>query len=140
MSVPVQASNLKKGDYVVIKNRPCKILKTTTCKTGKHGHGKTHLYTVDIFTGKKYEELSPSTANLLSPVVKRSEYTLVDLNEEGYCSLLGEDGTVREDLSVDLESELGQEIQCNFNDDQSIIINTLFSMDEEQIQGFKIDK
>ena len=36
----------------------------TTSKTGKHGHAKCHFIATDIFTGKKIEELVPSSHNL----------------------------------------------------------------------------
>jgi translation initiation factor 5A len=76
----MQCSALRKNGFVVIKNRPCKIVDMSTSKTGKHGHAKVHLVAIDIFTGKKLEELCPSTHNMDVPNVTRKEYQLVSLS------------------------------------------------------------
>ena len=103
---PMQCSALRKNGFVVIKGRPCKIVDMSTSKTGKHGHAKVHLVTLDIFTGKKLEDLSPSTHNLEVPFVKRSEYQLLDI-DDGYLSLMTMDGETKDDVKAP-EGELGR--------------------------------
>lgn len=78
------------------------IIGTSTSKTGKHGHAKIHFIGTDIFTGKKLEDICPSTHNMEAPNVKRDDMTLMDIDEEGFLSLLLSDGTpkVRARLSA----------------------------------------
>jgi translation initiation factor 5A len=134
----MQCSALRKNGFVVIKNRPCKIVDMSTSKTGKHGHAKVHLVALDIFTGKKLEDLCPSTHNMDVPVVKRSEYTLVsrafrhgiaiaprytnalsqiDISDDGYLSLMTADGDTKDDVKMP-EGDLGAKITKLFKEEE----------------------
>ncbi|KZV94977.1 translation initiation factor eIF-5A [Exidia glandulosa HHB12029] len=56
LTFPMQCSALRKGGHVIVD--------MSTSKTGKHGHAKVHIIASDIFTGKKLEDVSPSTHNM----------------------------------------------------------------------------
>lgn len=64
---------------ILFQGRACKIVEMSTSKTGKHGHAKVHLIGIDLFTGKKYEDICPSTHNMDVPVVKRADYQVFEL-------------------------------------------------------------
>jgi|ERR1712170_82816 len=98
--VPQQCSALRKNGYVNIKGKPCKIVEMTTSKTGKHGHAKVHLTGLDIFTGKKLEDICPSTHNMMVPTVNRKEYEVVDIDEDCYLTLMDDSGETRDDLKL----------------------------------------
>ena len=65
-----------------------KVVNVSTSKTGKHGHAKANFTATDIFTGKKLEDVIPSTHTTSVPVVSRNEYQLLDISDDGFCSLL----------------------------------------------------
>merc|ERR1711904_245815 len=97
---PQQAGEIRKGSHLMIKGKPCKCTEVSTSKTGKHGHAKAHIVAIDIFTGKKYEDLCPSSHNLDVPFVKRTEYQVLDADENtGEVSLLLESGDMKNDLT-----------------------------------------
>jgi len=132
---PMQCSALRKNGFVVIKGRPCKIVDMSTSKTGKHGHAKVHLIALDIFTGKKYEDLCPSTHNMDVPIVTRKEYQLLDISEDGFLSLMDDDGVIKEDVKMPEQStELYDKLIKMSRDDgreTNVIIQT--AMGEEAV-------
>merc|ERR1712063_220159 len=98
---PQQAGEIRKGSHLMIKGHPCKCIEVSTSKTGKHGHAKAHIVALDIFTGKKYEDLCPTSHNLEAPFVKRTEYQLLTAdNDSGEVSLLLESGETKDDLNL----------------------------------------
>jgi len=134
---PVQASSIKKNGFMVIKGRPCKVVETSTSKTGKHGHAKVHFVAIDIFTGKKLEELSPSTHPMPVPNVTRTEYVVVDINADGYVSLMDDaTGEVREDLKVP-DNEDGAALRDNFAAGKEMLATVIKAMGEEHIMSSK---
>ncbi|KAJ7468508.1 initiation factor 5a [Mycena latifolia] len=135
MTFPMQCSALRKNGHVVIKGRPCKIVDMSTSKTGKHGHAKVHLVAIDIFTGKKLEDISPSTHNMDVPNVIRAEYQLVNV-DDGFLNLMTQDGTAKDDVKVP-ESDLGKEIQDAFDDGKELLVTIVSAMGEEQAISYK---
>jgi len=136
-TIPVQCSSLRKNGHCVIKGRPCKVVEMSTSKTGKHGHAKVNMVGIDIFTGKKYEDMCPSTHNMEVPVVKRKDYELLSIDEEGFVSLLDDQLGTKEDLKLP-EGDLGQQIKAEFDKtDGGILLTVVAAMGEEAILAFK---
>ena len=135
LTYPIQCSALRKNGFVVLKGRPCKIVDMSTSKTGKHGHAKVNMVGVDIFTGKKYEDLSPSTHNMDVPNVSRVEYALLDI-DDGFLSLMLADGSTKDDVKLP-EGELGQKIQADFDEGKELMVTILAAMGEEAATQYK---
>ena len=84
----------------MIKGHPCKVSDVSTSKTGKHGHAKCHFVAIDIFTGKKMEDLVPASHTTMVPFVKKEEYQAMDVDEDGFITVLTSDGDLRSDLQL----------------------------------------
>jgi len=136
LSYPVQCSSLRKNGFVVVKGFPCKVVDMSTSKTGKHGHAKVHLVAIDIFTGKKYEEICPSTHNMDVPNVKRSDYTVLDITDDGFLSLLTTDGVTKDDLKFP-QDEIGQQIRTMFDDGKDVVVSVISAMGTEGVVAVK---
>merc|ERR1712013_626329 len=129
---------------------PCKCAEVSTSKTGKHGHAKAHIVALDIFTGKKYEDLCPTSHNLSVPFVKNTEYQLLNADpDSGEVSLLLEDGTTKDDLNLPTFVKVGEPTEDDkkvSNDlvaavedgSKDVIVAVLQACGEEKIVGFKL--
>merc|ERR1719482_1998961 len=87
----------------MIKGNPCKVSDVSTSKTGKHGHAKCHFVAIDIFSGKKMEDLVPAGHTTSIPFVKKEEYQCIDCDEDGFVTLLTSDGDTRSDIKLPSE-------------------------------------
>ncbi|KAF7151524.1 hypothetical protein RHSIM_Rhsim02G0213300 [Rhododendron simsii] len=146
---PQQAGTIRKNGYIVIKGRPCKIEKlfvvnlvvgvveVSTSKTGKHGHAKCHFVAIDIFNGKKLEDIVPSSHNCDVPHVNRTDYQLIDISEDGFVSLLTENGNTKDDLRLPTDDSLLSQIKDGFGEGKDLVVSVMSAMGEEQICALK---
>lgn len=133
----VSAGSLKKGDLVMIKGKPCKVVSFSTAKTGKHGSAKAMVTGIDIFTNSKLE-CTFSTGDMVdAPVVKRVEYTLVNIEDDGYVSLMTDAGDIKEDLKLPEDEwlkDVTDKIKEIFNAGQKeCLVVVVSAMDQEKI-------
>ncbi|MBA0730551.1 hypothetical protein Golax_023102 [Gossypium laxum] len=115
---PQQAGTIRKNGYIVIKGRPCKVVEVSTSKTGKHGHAKCHFVGIDIFTGKKLEDIVPSSHNC-------------DV------SLLTDSGDTKDDLRLPTDENLLKQIKDGFGEGKDLVVSVMSAMGEEQICALK---
>ena len=131
---------IKKGGYICIKGRPCKVISISTSKTGKHGHAKCNFVATDIFTGKKLEDIVPSTHGTTVPNVMKSEYSLLDITDEDYLTLMEDSGETREDLKMPTFPEvLCKSIRNGFDEGEQLVLTVVKAMGEEHVMACKKD-
>jgi translation initiation factor 5A len=138
-TVPLQASALRVGGFVVLRGFPCKIAEMTSAKTGKHGGCKVHLSAIDIFTNRKYEEHFMSTDNVDVPLVSKHEYQLIAVDDDGFLTLLSDkNAQTKEDL-VAPDNEVGREIrdaistEAEGDEEKTYFVQTMVAMGKEVV-------
>ena len=137
---PIRAGEVKKGMIVCLKGKPCKVNEVTTSKTGKHGHAKAKMTGLDIFTGKKYQDISPTSHNMVAPFVKLNKFQIIDVSDDGYAVLMDDNGEMKEDLKFPDAShpdpELGEKIQASMDEGMDVFVVVTSAMEKEEITNF----
>uniref|UniRef100_A0A1E1X1A0 Eukaryotic translation initiation factor 5A n=1 Tax=Amblyomma aureolatum TaxID=187763 RepID=A0A1E1X1A0_9ACAR len=123
---------------MMAKGKPCKVVEYSTSKTGKHGHAKANITGVDIFTGKKYEDVCPTSHNMEVPHVKRTEFQLIGVDDDGFVSLLNTDGTCKDDLQLPRDSDgsfddVAKQIQALVAAGKEVLVTVLSAVGQEKI-------
>jgi translation initiation factor 5A len=136
----ISAHDIRTGTYIILDGIVCKVVSYTFAKTGKHGSSKMHLLTTEVISGKQKNGLIGSTTMVDSPIVTRTEYQLVGISEDGFLSLMGASGEIRQDIK-NPSDEIGDKIQDLFetNDlDKDICIYIMGFLETELIVDAKL--
>jgi len=123
----------------MIKGKPCKVLNISVSKTGKHGHAKCNFTATDIFTGKKLEDMIPSTHGTTVPIVNKTEWEIIDIGEEGELTLMDEAGYQKTDLNLPTFPEgFDKEIRAAWKEGEAqISVTVQAAVGIEQIISYK---
>jgi len=124
---------------MMIKGKPCKVLQISVSKTGKHGHAKCNFVATDIFTGKKYEDMIPSSHGTTVPIVNRSDWEVIDIEETGELTLMDEGGVQKTDLNLPTFPDgMGDEIREAWNGgENSVMVTVQSAVGIEQVIAYK---
>jgi len=138
-TIPMEAGQIKKGGFIMIKGKPCKVLSISVSKTGKHGHAKCNFLAVDIFTGKKLEDMVPSSHRTTVPVVVRTEWEIIDIGEDGELTLMDEAGNQKTDVNLPpVPENMAQEIRDTWADGENQVSCTVqAAVGIEQVVAYK---
>jgi translation initiation factor 5A len=123
---------------MMIKGKPCKVLNISVSKTGKHGHAKCNFTATDIFTGKKYEDMIPSTHGTTIPIVNKSDWEIIDIDGDEI-TLMDEAGNQKTDLNLPSWPEgMAEEIRAAWNGGEtSVSVTVQSAVGIEQVVAYK---
>ena len=135
---PKAGGKVRKGDEMIIKGKPCKVTSLTVSKTGKHGHAKAHVYGLDIFTGKKYEDVFPTSHNVECPFVKKLEVEVVDIEDDTVTYMDDEGETEEIDLPErEEDQEWIEDLKKAVEEERDCWINLLSAMGQPKVTGWR---
>ena len=141
LTFPSTAGKMKKGNHMLIKGFPCKVVSVSTSKTGKHGHAKSAITGLCLFTGKKCEDSIPSSHNVDCPNVTKTEYALINILEDNFLSLMDdESGEVTEDLKLSDHkhwAEMNEKLVEDFEAGHEIMVTVLDAMDQKCVIAYR---
>ena len=135
-SIPV--NKLRKDGYVIIEGRPCRVVDIQKFKIGKHGHAKAKIAGSDIFTGRRYETMLPSSHDIEVPFVEKNEYALINIDGNN-TQILDLHGNMREDVELandDISNKIRSEFDSCSNDEE-IIVSVISSSGHSKFIDYK---
>jgi translation initiation factor 5A len=75
-----EASHIKVKGFIMLKDRPCQVVKYSTAKPGKHGHVKVNLVAADILKAdKKYQHMCTGHEAIEIPIIKKFVLNVLDI-------------------------------------------------------------
>ena len=138
----VQAGSLTKGSLVMMNDKPCKVIKTSKAKPGKHGSAKAIIVAVSLTDDKKIEQ-SFGTSDLIdAPIVKRTEYPCLGI-EGDFLQLQTDSGEMKEDVKFstqDSMKEVNDQIKKMIEDDIPILVTVMAVCGQEIPCAVREDK
>ncbi|CAI0394396.1 unnamed protein product, partial [Linum tenue] len=111
------------------------VVEVSTSKTGKHGHAKCHFVAIDIFNGKKLEDIVPSSHNCDVSQLFMAFLPIFTIFS-GFVSLLTDNGNTKDDLRLPSD-ELDCQIKDGFGEGKDLVVSVMAAMGEEQICALK---
>ncbi len=138
-----QAGSIRKNDFCMISDHPCKIIQLAVSKPGKHGSAKVCMTGFDIFTGKKIETIYGTSETVMVPVVKKCELEVADISEDNFVSLVLSNNTLKQDLKLPNNKEEAKRLKDAFElnrNECSVYFTIIKACGQEKIQSARSEK
>lgn len=110
MKEQVEVKALKEGRHVVIDDEPCRIVKISKSKPGKHGSAKSRVEAIGIFDGQKRSIVQPVNAKIYVPIIERKRGQVISISGETIQIMDLEDYSMIEVPKPSKEVKEGEEV------------------------------
>ena len=137
----IEVEQITIGNIITIIGQPCKINKKNyICGSKKNKNIIYQLIGHNIFNGECIEQVYSYKDTLDFTNIEETEYTLIDIDNDNYVTLMDNKSTTREDLKLPTYPEdLADQMQTQFDDGKQLIVTVLKACGNEQIISIKED-
>lgn len=132
--------SVKKGDYVMIEDRPNQVRSLSVSKTGKHGSAKAIITGIDIFNGKKSITSGTTSDNIAIPKVVKEEVMLIDISSDLTQLTVMDDTNTTSEIQLYADEELKDKIQSDFKRGKEVMLTVLKALQIEKIVESRVNK
>ncbi len=137
--IQIEITELEKNGHAILLGHPCKILGIYPI-VGFKGK-RLQIQGTCIFTGKPHISNFRNPGKVDVPIVKRTDYSLIGI-EDNFASLMDGEGNTREDLKLPSSEERGdlaEKIINAFEANQIVMVTVLEACGQEMIVDLKED-
>ena len=96
---------------------------------------KVNIVGKNIFDNNRLEINVPSSSIVQVPIVTKKQYTLIDISEDMYVSMIDEDNKLKEDVKIN--EEIYNKIKDKIYDNEIFLTSTK-ALGREEITDYKI--
>lgn len=106
---------LKKGNFILINDIPCKVMNVNLSKSGKHGGAKCRIDGMGIFDGKRKSIVKPADSKVDVPIiVKKKAQILAIIGDKAQLMDLSDYSTLELDIPDELKNTLNSGEEINY--------------------------
>jgi len=74
-------ASIKKGSYMIIEGKACKVNDVQVSRPGKHGHAKYRIVAIGLIDDKKYDVVMPHQ-DVEVPIIEKKGAQVMSINGE----------------------------------------------------------
>jgi len=132
---PIEAHEIKKGHYVILSGRPCKVDKAVFTKTGKHGHMKGNIIGIDVLTGKKYNDVIPGHHPMTEFKIFKADYQVIGIDGNEISGL--DESGIQQKVTLNTDTEMYKKLDADFDEEKTLVITIVRAPVEISKDNFK---
>lgn len=107
--------NLKKGNFVIIDDIPCRVVSVAVSKSGKHGGSKCRVEGIGLLDGRRRSIVKPADVKINIPIILKKEAQILALvGQKVQLMDLSDYSTFELDIPEELKGKINPGEEINY--------------------------